>query len=111
VPGVLFVTGDHHFPGLARVDAEGPHARRWEVLTGPLGSDRPPVHVLLDRGEQFPWFAQVWCATLLDLHPSGWARITVVGEDDETWFEGWLDVDGNLLAFEETPDPAADGSA
>lgn len=96
--GVLFVSGDFHHPGLYRVDAEGTHANLWEALTGPGGSSLNPLGVLIEDGEQFFWSDAVYCATRFELYPDGRARIVVVGEDDETWFDGLLTADGRVLA-------------
>ena len=98
VDGVLFVAGDFHHPGLYRVDAEGSTANVWEALTGPAGSTLNPLGVLIEDGDQYYWSDAVWCATRFELYADGRARIVVVGEEDETWFDGILTAQGELLA-------------
>jgi hypothetical protein len=107
VRGLLFITGDHHFPAIIRPDPSGAAAATWELLTGPLGSNRTPIYAVLEFGPDLPWAAQVWCCHRVDLHPSGYAAVTVIGEEDETWFDGLLDDEGRLLAWTHTPDPLA----
>jgi len=108
VPGVLIVSGDHHFPAVVKADATGPGADLWEIVTGPLESRRQPAFVYLPDSPQLPWVGYAWCATLFALSPSGFARITFVGEDDETLFEGTFDDAGRLLSWEALPVSADD---
>ncbi len=50
--GVVWLSGDVHFGGVCRVEAEGPWSNIWEVVMGPSGSNRdgrPPI-----RESQWP---------------------------------------------------------
>lgn len=56
IAGVLWISGDHHFPMVARVDPAGGVADdQWEVLVGPGGTWLNPIaDLVVDPPEQFP---------------------------------------------------------
>ncbi len=100
VSGVLFVSGDLHFGCVTRVMPDGPLRSVFEVLTGPGGSFLNAVMLLVDEDDAFLWRDAVWSATRLELYPEGLARITFVGELDETWLEVLVDAAGEVLAVD-----------
>ena len=51
IPRVYFLSGDFHCAFVARIDAEGPARRYWEILLGPTAPDlQNPIATLADAG-------------------------------------------------------------
>ena len=106
-PGLVFLTGDHHLPCIARLEDEGPGSGMWEIWTGPLGSFRAPAYLLIPDNPQVLWRAQQWTATRMHFTPAGLLEVQFVGEADETFVRAVFDDRGEVVSVETEPDPNA----
>jgi alkaline phosphatase D len=97
--GVLFLSGDLHQCSLSRVEPSGPRASILEVCAGPSGPNflGTPARFFED-GDQWLWADAEFCATYFACHGSGLCQIVAVDEQDNTLFEGIIDVHGKLLS-------------
>jgi len=98
--GILFIGGDFHQTALTRIEPEGPANRLLEFITGAVSSNNNLLAPLIQDGEQFPYSDAVWSTTLFELTHFGYARITVVDDEDETVFDGMIDTSGNIIWYE-----------
>ncbi len=108
IPGVLFLTGDHHMPVVSTLTPNGPGSRTWEVFTGPLGSFRAPSYVIIPESPQVLWRAQQWTTTKLEFSANGVVEVTFIGEENETWFQAFFNDNGEMLDLFTTDDPMQD---
>lgn len=97
IPGLLFLSGDLHFGCVTRVAGSGSHVSVFEVLTGPGGSFLNAVMLLVEEDDSFLWRDAVWSATRLELYATGEARISFIGEEDQTWLDMVVDTEGRVL--------------
>lgn len=86
VEGVLWVSGDFHYPQLGRLafEEEDLGGRYYEILAGPAGSNINPLVTtgLLESNDQFPIVLETWTFVAVTLDPStGQARIEFVDRD------------------------------
>lgn len=97
--GVLFLSGDLHQCSLSRVEATGPRRSILEVCAGPSGPNflGTPARFFED-GDQWLWADAEFCATYFACHGSGRCHIVTVDEEDNTLFEGIINVHGTLLS-------------
>jgi phosphodiesterase/alkaline phosphatase D-like protein len=98
VTGVVFVSGDVHFPAILRVDPEGGagHAM-FDVLVGPGGSIPVPVALLYDEVDPWIYRDAFYGAGRLVFTPDGRLRIQQVGEDGTIWADVLVDAGGSVL--------------
>jgi len=110
IPGVMFLSGDHHMPAVARVEPEGVGENLWDIMCGATGSDGNPIGAILlsqpdTYGHQFPWSEAPHTATLLEFDPNGFMKVVFMGEDDLDYFTGVFDDQGRLLEHTIVPVP------
>ncbi len=110
IPGVVFLSGDFHMPGVARVEPEGPAQFVWDILCGATGSDGNPLGAIMKlQGEvfdhQFPWVETPHTATLIEFDSAGFMTVTFIGEDDLDYFVGTFNDAGVLVGMSITEVP------
>ncbi len=86
IDGVLWVSGDFHYPQLGRLafEEEDLGGRYYEILAGPAGSNINPLVTtgLLQSNDQFPIVLETWTYVSVTLDPSdGTASIEFVDGD------------------------------
>jgi phosphodiesterase/alkaline phosphatase D-like protein len=85
--GVLWLTGDVHYPQVGFIDPEGGlAAERVEVFCGPAGSFINPAATLFVGAEQYTWLGDQW----------NWVRLTLDADTGVARVEFVLD-DGSVL--------------
>jgi len=94
IENVFFLSGDFHVGAVARVEAQGPDARHWEVWAGPGASNGNPLQLIVDNDPtqraqiyppaQFLYGSGRHAATTLELDPdANTVRVRYVGLDAE----------------------------
>ncbi len=85
IPGILWLSGDHHFAMIAHVDPEGgPAWDQWEVLVGPSGSFLNVAATLFVGDPQYPVLFAAWNYCRLTCDPgTGQVEVAFVGDDGQ----------------------------
>jgi len=82
ISGVLWIAGDFHIGGVAKVSPAGePGENSWEVLCGPGGSPLNPATNLIEPDDRIPVIVGTWNYTHFEVDPdAGTVRVAHVDD-------------------------------